>query len=78
MKEQQLDTYIGEDLEVMVHFDYEPAEKQTHDCPASESNVTINSVEVRRFPSDKDILECLNKEWLQILSERCLASIEEQ
>jgi hypothetical protein len=76
--ENVLDTFIGEDCPVKVRWDYEEAEKQTHDHPGCPDAVIINAVEVLSLGYGKDILDDLSDKCLETLIGRCRDWLNEQ
>jgi len=70
MKEQILVTTIGDEIDVTVHFDYQPEEEETHNYPGCDSEVTINAVYVGG-DEEKDIEDCLCPATIAMLEERC-------
>lgn len=73
MSENKLLTHIGDDTAVTVYFDYWPAEKETHDCPACDAAVIIVSVVI----GEDELIECLSNECLEQLSQQCLESMRD-
>jgi hypothetical protein len=72
--ENVLDTFIGEDVPVKVYWDYEEAERQTHDHPGCPDAIIINAVEV----SGNDLQEELTDKCIDTLIDRCRDWLNEQ
>ena len=68
MSELKFDTTIGEDVEVVVHFDYQAEEKQTFDCPGSREEVVINDVVLQ---SGESIVDLLNQSAFNEIKPKC-------
>ena len=66
----KLDTHIGEEISVEVHFDYQPYERPTNTYPGAEASVTITEVRVDS-DKDKDIFGILSEAVLEDLEGRC-------
>ena len=73
MSEQKLETFIGEDTAVTVYFDYEPPQKETHDCPPCDAFVMLSSVVI----GEDELIEHLSKDCLELLAEKCLESMRD-
>ena len=52
-------TILTDEIEVTVYFDFEPEEKQTHDCPGCPAELIINTVLIDDN-ENKDVLYVLN------------------
>jgi len=72
MTELKFDTTIGEDVEVVVHFDYQPEEKRTSDCPGSPEELIINDVVLQ---SGESIVDLLNDAAINEIEPKCLDHI---
>jgi len=72
MSELKFDTTIGEDVEVVVHFDYQPEEKQTFDCPGIPEEVLINDVLLQ---SGESIVDLLNQTAFDQIEPKCFDHI---
>jgi len=70
-------TEIGEDCPVTVHFDFQPYEKATLEYPGCEAEVTITGVDTTDGVNNYDILDCLSKDCIQDLSERCIGALDD-
>jgi len=68
MSELKFDTTIGEDVEVVIHFDYQPEEKRTFDCPGCPEEVVINDVLLQ---SGESIVDLLNDKALDEIEPKC-------
>ncbi len=61
-------THIGNELAVLVHYDYQPIELKTRNYPGCEDSATINEV----LHGDADLLDVLSKECIRNLEEQCI------
>lgn len=61
---------VEDELEIEVDFDFEPAERMTHDYPGCDAQVTINEVTV----AGKEI--CLTKDEEERIVEEIMDYIE--
>lgn len=85
MSEMQLETITGEDVGIIVWFDYMPFEAQTHWNPCSPSEVTINAIyltdpEAAQYPKELtqpvNIAHTLTAEILDDLRIECFDMVE--
>lgn len=78
MSEHSITTHIGEDIEVLVWFDYQPKEKQTHDDPGCDSEVTINGVMTGNLDGDggQCLMSVLSTDIMMGLRLQCFESME--
>ena len=73
-----IDTVIGDDTKITVHFDYQPAEEAVlapNDAayPGCPEDVTINEVTI----GEDDIMPALSREFISELEERVLDEIHQ-
>lgn len=74
--EYEYETEIGEQ-EVIVHFDYQPQERQTLEYPGCDASVTINAVILGGVLGGDDIQYHLSDIDLGELEDQCIQSIFE-
>ena len=75
MKEQHITTHIGDEIQVVVFFDYRPFEPQTRDDPGCDSEVTINSICIDGH-KENDIEAILNEETIDAIRIECFELME--
>lgn len=68
---------IGDEIEVTVLFEYEPAIEQTSTDPAWDATVLINEVLINGL-HDKNIVSALNKKTINELEQWCWVCLEEE
>jgi hypothetical protein len=73
--ERRLATHIGDEIGVVVHFDYQALESATRDYPGIDSDVTINAVCINGN-DDNDILAVLNAEIIESIKLECFEKME--
>ncbi len=75
MSEISIKTNLGDEIDVTVYFDYQPVERQTHDHPGCDSDVTINAVCVDN-DEKKDIQIIIRDSVLESLRMECFEHME--
>lgn len=71
-----IESVIGDDTQITVHFDYQPAEKQVlhpndQAYPGCDAEATVTSVVLK----GDDIIDSLNQATLNRLAEECLERV---
>lgn len=75
--ENNIQTVIGDEIEVTVYFDYEPEQQQTHWDPGFTSQIEINAVCVDGN-EERNIAEVLSREILRHLELKCFEYMESE
>ena len=75
MSGHYITTTIGNEVTVVVYFDYQPEEKQTHTDPGVASSATVEAVYL--FGEESfDIIDVLSNTTISRLEEECLTELE--
>jgi hypothetical protein len=61
------------DAQALVRFDYEPAERETFDCPGSPANCSILEIEINGLWISPDYF---SQRWLDSAEERLCEDVE--
>ena len=81
MSSYEFKTIIGEDLDVKVFFDYQPAEPANYPheqngypgCDAEIQNMSVMAGKLEW--GGKEITDCLNEQWLSRLEIECFEHV---
>jgi len=65
---------IGEDLPVLVDYDYQPAESGDQETPPVHEGVTINAV----FVGDADIKDMIKQGYIDYIAQAVFDSFDEE
>jgi len=74
MSEIEYKTYIGEDIDVVVHFEIESEEPMTGDCPGCAAELLFNDI---ALVDGNSIMDILNEETLNKLEIECFEHANE-
>lgn len=74
MEELKITTFLSDDTEVDVFFDYQPPESATLEYPGCQEEVTINAVEQTMF-GGIDVLDTLGADEVSRLEIECFESM---
>ena len=69
-------TILGDDVECMVYFDFQPYEMPEKDYPGCDASADLTAVLVDNKDS-KDILDCLNASTIERIEQEILESLGE-
>lgn len=65
------------EIEVEVHYGYQPYEPMTQNYPGADADVTVNTVEIRgKSPMGYDISSILNKDQIELIKSECFEDIK--